>query len=471
MATYAQVFCDYKAVVSDEVAQNASVLLAFRAENVRSFRDEMEFSMLATSRVEQHLVREVNWRESGQPLKVLPVAGMFGANASGKSNVMKAVDDMREHVLHSFQRRSPTARLQRRPFLLDPSARQRPSRYEIDLVLDGIRHEYGFVIDDERVVEEWAFRYPHGRAALLFTRRGDEVEGGTAERPRTRAVEKLLRPNALFLSTAAAANHPLLLPIYEWFRRNLLLAEVDNRVIRQAFTVNMLESDVARERILALLRAADLGITDARKRRWDTVFKGVSEADVKARIERAVQIIRGEEEQSDLDASDATLTLDAFGFSLLHRGVGEDIELQPSEESLGTLVWLGLVGPVIDALADGMVLLADELDASLHPALVAQLVRLFQEPHTNPRRAQLIFNSHDTTILSQVDGERLVGRDQTWFTEKLDDGSTRLYPLTDLAPRKHEAIDRRYLAGRYGAVPILSRQQFDRVGELIASDD
>ena len=120
---------------------------------------------------------------------------------------------------------------------------------------------------------------------------------------------------------------------------------------------------------------------------------------------------------------------------LTHRGATGDVELDAQDESLGTLVWFGLVGPVVEALADGAVLLADELDASLHPALVAELIRLFQDPKSNPRRAQLVFNSHDTTILGDSTSARLIGRDQVWFTEKRADGSTRLYPLSDLDPR------------------------------------
>jgi AAA15 family ATPase/GTPase len=104
-------------------------------------------------------------------------------------------------------------------------------------------------------------------------------------------------------------------------------------------------------------------------------------------------------------------------------------------------------------------MLADELDASLHPALVAQLVRLFQDPQSNPRRAQLIFNSHDAALLGDTGTDSVLGRDQVWFTEKAG-GSSRLYALSDLAPRKDEAVGKRYLAGRYGAVPILSHSQF-----------
>ena len=154
----------------------------------------------------------------------------------------------------------------------------------------------------------------------------------------------------------------------------------------------------------------------------------------------------------------------------MHQGVSGEVELQPEEESLGTLVWLGLIGPLVAALSAGSVLLADELDASLHPALVQRVIELFQQPETNPHRAQLIFNSHDPTILGDSRGHRLLGRDQTWFTEKRVDGSTRLFPLLDLDPRKHEAVGGRYLEGRYGATPIISGSELDRVGELIAAD-
>ena len=416
--------------------------------------------MLATARAERHVVREVAWREGGQMLQLLPSAGVFGANASGKSNVLKAMDDMQTYVVQSFRRGSPTGGIKRFPFRLDPASIRHPSRYEIDFVVAGVRHEYGFVLDDERILEEWALRYPKGRASLLFRRIGDDVEIGSAARPQTRAVTRLLRHNALFLSTAASANHPALLPLYEWFRHNLMLAEAGSRPIRQAFTAYLLESPTSRQLVLALLKAADLGVSDAIVREVD--------AGARDRIERAAKILMGDDEPPE---NVETTLLPIFNdVWLKHGGVAGDLELDPAEESFGTLVWLGLVGPVVDALAEGTVLLADELDASLHPELVARLVRLFQEPHTNPYRAQLIFNTHDVTLLGDSGEDRLLGRDQVWFTEKFGDGSTRLYALADLDPRKHEAVAKRYLAGRYGARPILSEGQFDMLGELIGSD-
>lgn len=432
------------------------MLIAFRAENVRSFRDELELSLLATSHAEAAYVRKVDLPRPGNPLRVLPAAAIFGANASGKSNVLEAMDDMRLCVLHSFRQMGQGVYW---PFRLDPQARSRPSRYEIDLVLEGVRHEYGFVVDRDRVVEEWAYRYPHGRSATIFQRRGENVEAGVAGRSQTRAVQALLRDDSLLLSAAAAANHPLLVPLYDWFRRNLLLAHERNRSNRQAFTIKQLSDDGEddRTRVLDLLRAADLGIVDVKERAIPI------EPAVRALMERAIREMFGDESGLDERELERLLKVEEFGFKLVHQGASEDMELDPAYESHGTLVWLGLVGTVAAALRDGAVLLADELDTGLHPVLVAEIVRLFQDPHTNPHRAQLIFNSHDPTILGDSGDDRLLGRDQIWFTEKRADGSTRLYPLINLRPRKHEAVGRRYLSGRYGATPILSRQDFDRI--------
>jgi uncharacterized protein len=448
-------------VTAPDTDRGSSALLSFRAQNVRSFRDEAALTMVATSLAKTEDVWRVPWREGGQPIGVLPVAGVFGANASGKTNILRAMDDMRAHVLHSFRSGSPTGGITRRPFQLDPALRIAPSRYEIDIVLDGVRHEYGFSLDDTRVIEEWATWYPRGRPALLFHRHDLKVIHGAVERTKGRAVGELMRPNALFLSTAASANHRALLPLYAWFGRNLLLAEASSRPFRQALTTQLLDEPGQREQVLAFLAAADLGITGARKLELDPA--------VRERVQRAVRILAGNE--GEPENSDNGPDFADFGVMLAHRGVDGDVEFNAADESLGTLVWFGLVGSVVEALATGTVLLADELDASLHPALVAQLVRIFQNPDTNPRHAQLIFNSHDATLLGDSVADQIIGRDQIWFTEKRDDGGTRLYALADLAPRKEEAIGRRYLAGRYGATPILSGQQFADTARLIATGD
>jgi uncharacterized protein len=432
---------------------NFSTLLAFRAENVRSYRDGLELSLLATPLAEKGVPRSVPWREGGRRTQVLPTAGVFGPNASGKSNLFRAMSDMRRDVLFSFSHSDPERGMARSAFRLDSAKEKGPSRFEVDLILHGITHEYGFIIDDAQVLEEWAYRYPHGKAALLFRRDGTDVTLGERNRAKGRAVLEILRPNSLLLSAAAAANHPDLAPLRQWFAGNLLLAETANRARRCAYTAGMLQDEQHRDQVLGLLEAANLGITGARVREDD--------AELLERIERATRIIQGREDEPEDNDSEAKVL--ESGIVLSHHGPTGTVEFNAAEESLGTMVWFGLAGPVIHALASGSVLLVDEIEASLHPALVRQLVRLFQDPETNQRRAQLIFNSHEASLLGDSGWERVLGRDQVWFTEKGDDGASRLYPLSDLKPRSDEAIGRRYVAGRYGATPVLTDEQFAEV--------
>jgi uncharacterized protein len=453
-----RIFGDTDAVTpedeSTERGHGPSMLIAFRARNVRSFRELIELSLLSTRLSEKGIPRTVPWRKDGRPISVLPAAGIFGANASGKSNLLQAMEDMRGFVLHSFRQGKPGTRLPTRPFLLGEDGGSAPSTYEIELVLDGVRYEYGFRVDAEQVQEEWARSYPRGRAVLLLQRDGEEVQLGAQERAKGRATEEILRSNALFLSTAAATNHPLFLPLYEWFQRNLLYADVRTRGARMALTAKLLEQDDRRQQMLSLLREADLGVTDVSRRELDP--------EVKEKLEKVIDILRGEDPDEDLEE----LELNEFEVRLKHRAGGREVDLSFDQESWGTVIWFGMIGLIVDALREGSVLLADELEASLHPALVNVLVDLFQSPQSNPRRAQLIFNSHEVTLMGDS-ADRPLGRDQIWFTEKDQDGSTRLYSLVDLAPRREEAIARRYLAGRYGGTPILSRRRLERIAEPV----
>lgn len=460
---FAQFSCDNCSVSihsdTDEHETQPSMLLAFRGQNLRSFRDPFELSLLSTSLVEPGVAHEVPWRIGGKPVGVLPTAAVYGANASGKSNVLRAMNDMRSHVLFSFRAAAPGGGFPRRAFLLGAN-KSSPSYFEVDLVLEGVRHGYGFVADDQHVLEEWAVYYPHGREALLFKRTGEDVELGASIRAKARATLELLRPNALFLSTDAAVKQPALSRLFGWFARNLVLAEAESRASRQALTTRMLEDPATRDGVLEMLRAADLGVSDAKHTEMDPVMR--------ERFRRALRILEGIEAESESGADEGP-DLGDLGVRLVHEGAVGLVEFEQQDESLGTLVWFGLVGPILESLARGSVFLADELDSSLHPALVAELVRLFQDSSTNRRRAQLVFNSHDATLLGDSASARLLGRDQVWFTEKNPDGSSHLYPLSGLDPRKEEAIGRRYLAGRYGAKPIVSHQEFAAAAELVVN--
>lgn len=433
-----------------------SMLLGFQAQNFRSFRDEFELSLMATRLSEEGVARELAWREGGRLISVLPAAGIFGANASGKSNLLFAMANMRSLVLDSF-RRGPGARLHRSPFLLGEDEGELPSTFAIDLVLEGVRYEYGFEIDSERVIHEWARNYPHGRPSLLLERIDGEVRLGPRERTRGRTTEEILRPNALFLSTAAVTGHPVFLPLFEWFKRNLILADVQTRSARRAFTTKLMEDDQVRDQMLELLRAADLGITDVNRRELDP--------ELKEKLARVMDIFRGEDPDDDLEEFE----LDDFEVRLTHKGE-RSVDLPFGQESWGTVVWFGLIGPVVEALRNGTVLLADEIEASLHPSLVAALVELFQSRRSNPRGAQLIFNTHEVTLMGDTAG-RLLGRDQVWLTERDEDGASHLRALSEEAPRRKEAVGRRYLAGHYGGVPIISPARIKQIAEPVGDPE
>ncbi len=436
------------------------MLLSFRGENVRSFRDPIELSLLSTRLSDPEAKWEIPWREEAtEPIGVLSAAGVFGANASGKSNLLRVMNDMKRLVVLSFRRGWPDDRTPPWPFRLGKEGDDVPSRYEVDIVLGGVRHEYGFVLGHAGVLHEWAHAFPRGRRLHLFDRKGEDVSLGREHAAKGRATREVLRKDSLFLSAAAAAGHPGLTPLFNWFRRNLLLAEEGSRTERQALSVEMMKDDAVGRQALELLQEADLGITGAEMRDIST--------ELSDRLRQAAREL--DEDGRDSEGDGSSVQFQDFEVRLRHRAAGGEVELLTHEESKGTLVWFGLIGPVIEVLRSGSVLLADELDASLHPALVEALVGLFQSKRSNPNRAQLIFNSHDVSLLGDS-GSRVLGRDQIWFTEKGDDGGTDLFSLTDMDPRREEAVGRRYLAGRYGALPILSQPALEGIVEMAASE-
>ena len=231
------------------------------------------------------------------------------------------------------------------------------------------------------------------------------------------------RPNALLLSTAGTDNHPQLSGLFHWFRRNLWHIDPEvEREQREEFTTQELSGSRAR-RINELLRVADLGITGA-----EVVQEGKSRATVK----------------------------------LIHRSAAGEVSFDWGQESFGTRSWFALLGPLLLTLDEGAVLFVDELDASLHPRFAAEVVRLFHDPQANPKGAQLVFTSHDPSVLTTPSGERLLDPGEVWLTEKDKDGATELYPLTAASPGQDEDLAKSYLAGAFGAVPSLMEGQMAR---------
>ncbi|TKA11283.1 AAA family ATPase [Actinacidiphila oryziradicis] len=405
------------------------MLLRFRVANVRSLREEQELSFVVPDEGDSPAARQLPLSD-GKQLPVYPVLGIFGANASGKSNIITALKHMRKAVLSSYSAWTSHEGIPRDEFALDPKAAAEGTFYEVDFVReDGIRWTYGFELGDRRVESEWLFAYPKGRRQVWFDRDAsrEKVFDFPGDRVQDRArLARTTRHNSLLLTRAANDGHPQLTPVYDWFKQNLWdVTPETERPQREAYTAQrLLESEESRRRVEELLRVADLGIS-------------------------------GAEVERDPDGRSVV--------RLRHSGGGaEAVPLDWEVESFGTRSWFALIGPLLLALDTGAVLLIDELDASLHSRFAAEAVRLFQAPWVNTKGAQLVFTAHDPSLLRIPGGGRLLEPGQLWLTEKDERGATELFPVSDWEPTEEEDLMTSYLAGSFGGVPKISEGQIGR---------
>ncbi|WP_327354001.1 AAA family ATPase [Streptomyces sp. NBC_01304] len=404
------------------------MLLSFRTANVRSLRDEQELSFTVPSDAKSDNARPLELSD-GKTLQVYPVLGVFGANASGKSNVIFALQKMKEAVVNSYGRWTSYEGIPREEFALDSKMAAESSFFEADFVLDdGVRWTYGFELGARRVESEWLHCYPKGRRQVWLDR--DAARPTVFEFPGDRVQDRALlarttRSDALLLSRAANDNHPQLTRIYDWFKKNLYdVTPETERPHRERYTARLLLDEKSRDRIEELLRVADLGIRGA------TVEQRPGEAP-------KVSLLHGDD-------------------------TGTPVALDWQRESFGTRSWFALIGPLLLALDTGGVLLIDELDSSLHPRFAAEVLRLFQAPWVNTKNAQLVFTSHAPSLLSVPRGGRPLEPGQIWLTEKDDSGATELYPLSDVEPGPEEDLTDSYLAGAFGGVPDMTQGEIGR---------
>jgi len=426
------------------------MLLTFRVSNFRSFRNEVDISLLAT-RLDEGVGFPAVVSVDRNTVDVLPVIAILGANASGKSNLMRAVEWMRQFVVESATRQRGSA-INRDPFLLDKAYLELPTLFEIEFTIGEDRYQYGFEIDGAAVIGEWLHTFPHRRAQTLFDRDRGDYTFGKKLGGRTKVLSDITREDVLFLSAGAQAGHDILGRIYDWFLSGLGFLDVPSRA---SASPSMLRRIEKRHKLaVSLLSEADLGIVDAR------VEHSVTEDETMEKRLRNLMWSDFPEDMPDSAREEEFQRLYAMytqleELKLMHRGVRGSFALPFEEESLGTKSWMAFVAYALDALDTGGVLFVDELDASLHPILMARAIRLFEKRSVNPRGAQLIFTTHDTTILSGTGETLKLSRGQIWLAEKSDEGVSQIIPLSDFKPRKDENVERGYLEGRYGGTPRL----------------
>ncbi|MCA1565145.1 MAG: ATP-binding protein [Acidobacteria bacterium] len=414
------------------------MLIRFRVANHRSICDEQEFSYVAAP-LKEHDEKLINVEK--YRINLLRAAGIYGANASGKSTVLHALEFLTNAVLNSHRSWEPDGGIPREPFLLAPNKLEEPSLFEIDFLKDGIRYTYGFIINSVRVLEEWLFAYPQGKQQKWFVRNieaSDEFSFSRFLTGENKATQSLTRKNSLFLSAAAQNNHPTLTPLFEWFSTSLRFIDVAPRR-SEASTARKCGDPKYQAQILKIMKGADLGISGIN-------YEEEEASDTTKQLLGVLFANSPDVLKKMLDSP-----MPKISFRHHFKDSGTDISLPLESESRGTQALFALAGHVVETLADGGVLCIDELDSSLHPLLAITVVNIFDDPKSNTNNAQLLFNTHDTNILEYGN----LRRDQIWFTEKDDNGATHLYSLTDYKPRKEENIKRGYLQGRYGGVPFI----------------
>lgn len=426
------------------------MLLRFSCTNFRSFRDKQEISLVAvrtrSEKPDKHLIET---RIKG--VRGLRCAAIYGPNGSGKSNLLKAMAQFSVIISASQKRWDSSDKIPNwDPFLLDENSKTGETEFEASFAIDDVEYRYGFRFNETSISEEWLYEYAP-KERTLFRRKtingivevdfiGRNLTGSTLE-----TIRQLTRANSLFLSAAAQNNYEKLAIIQKWFvdRFNIINGQDCTRML--PFTANLCKQEEVKDRVKKLINFADFGIED-----FEVVEEEAPE-DFKKMI--TAMLLAAKEANPEM--AEKIADREMFRHSevrMMHRGrEGKSYPLNVNQQSRGTLAYFSVLGPLLNELKDGSVLLIDELESSMHPHLVSRLVQLFNDPDLNPNGAQVIFTTHNTDILDP----QILRRDQVWFTEKSQEGSSILYPLTEYKPRKDQNIELAYLQGRFGAIPFL----------------
>jgi AAA15 family ATPase/GTPase len=420
------------------------MLIEFSVGNYRSFKERQTFSMVAGKTAG-------NAFDSGFKAapRLLQSAAVFGANASGKSNLVKAIQFFQEFVTESAKDKNSEERIEEiTPFLFSEKWARQPSEFEVVFVFNGSTYQYGFEVDQTHIYSEWLYATTLGggreRTRTVFERDWNKKKkvydykwGSSSEVKETSFLEERTRGNALFLSMAMllGSKDVVLESAFKWIKH--YLRPVSANRFGPAFTTTIIKETDKAPSIVSMFKNADTSIVD-----FDVREKDFSEKDLPRDMPPSLKkdIVRELQGKKSVDVYAIHKTED-----------GAFVALDIEDESVGTRVLFGLSGPILDVLENGYTLVIDELDNSLHPLLLQEIVRLFSNPKTNKKKAQLVFTCHDTTILETME------RDQVWLLEKGKFGESNLFSILKYKPREGENIRKGYLSGRYGGLPAIER--------------
>jgi len=425
------------------------MLVEFSVANFKSFKDKATLSMVASP--DTSLPDNV-FEVEGTNLKLLKVAAIYGANASGKSNFIEALSFLKSFAADSFSKLKHDEPISVTPFAFDEVSKNKPTYFSIDFIAFNIRYEYTLELNKTQVIFESLYSFPKKQRRKeyerIWNKNNDSYKYsfGSYFQGEKSSIQQMTRNNCTFLSTAAQANSKYMMPIYFWFYLYIdsiiSSPNTKNDSILTHFYLNNRKVE-----LMNLWRQLDLGIVDF----------GYTEASSQSNDDFVKPIISNDKVTDIVSVNflfNAIKKVDILSKHILLSD-GDEAKtywINLNQESDGTKKLFALIGKFNLAFAkEATVLLADEFDARLHPALTEHLIRMFNNDENNPGGSQLIFVSHHTTHLRK----ELFRRDQIWFTNKKRDESTELYSLWDFKALKQENYEKGYLAGRYGAIPIL----------------
>jgi AAA15 family ATPase/GTPase len=427
------------------------MIIQLSIKNYRSFKDNSILSLVATNydkdtREEENIISDEQYK-----LRLLKSAVVYGANAGGKSKFIEALIFMRQFILSSSKDSQKGEPIAVEPFRLNSETIKLGSEFEIIFTLNSERYRYGFEVNNQKIIAEWLYHKPKTKEIELFYRDYQDI---TTKMPKANLLikEGLIRDNALFLSVLAQFNDKTAESILEWVKDITAISGLQEEGYLHD-TMQMTKDKVQKERILAFLKNADIGIDDFKLKKHS--YKNITK-DIDGLDDHLKNALIG------LDSFVKEYGVERFSDVItFHKQFDENGTYQSDipfslkeDESSGTRKFFALIGLILKTIDNGSVLFVDELDSKLHPNLVCKIVSFFNSKKLNPNNAQLIFNTHDTNLLSSG----LFRRDQIWFTQKDKYGATKLYSLADFKTdevRKNEAFEDNYIRGKYGAVPFL----------------
>lgn len=425
------------------------MIVDFTVTNFRSIKDEQTFSLYVET-AGSHLTEHVSY-PAGDKIGVLKSAGLYGANASGKSNLLLAFKALQHIVTHSGELKEGE-KIPYEPYLLSEETKLAPTRFEIEFFVPSkehtefLRYRYCLAFTANEVIEESLIFYPSTQKAMIFNRNvvdswqtirfGSLYKGGKKRLP-------FFKNNAYLSKAGNSADSPLMIQsIYNWIRNDLIHLHVNWTRKR----LNWSEDSTLVKRIATFLSLVDTGISDISIQEKIIKFPDGIPEEIKQYI----------------------LTQEKYQFLFLHRTEKENIEsFEERQESDGTRKLFHLAPLLIQVLSEGGVLIMDELDNSMHPFMAELIIKLFNDPRVNKGNAQLIFSTHNISLMSS----ELLRRDQIWLTEK-QRGATVFYSVDDFDKKKvkpQSPFNQWYVEGRFGAIPAIDYQGiiqlFDQIGK------